>query len=76
MTDIDAKVEVINTRMLRNRIDQNRDVYKGWTQAKYMWPIKPRDVIREHILAGHKVTAGYYTTSVRGFHNYCIFWRE
>jgi hypothetical protein len=33
-------------------------------------------IIREHLERGHLVTSGYYATSVRGYHNHVILWKE
>jgi hypothetical protein len=73
--EVDKAVEEIFNRMFRRRLNQ-RNPYDGWNQV-YEWNNKPvRDLIREHILAGHKVTSGYYATSVRGWHDHVIFWKE
>ena len=74
----EEQVERIHARMYRRRLDPNSDVFAGWNQLEH-WDYKPkapRLVILEHLLAGHEVNSGYYTTKVRGYHEHYIFWRE
>lgn len=51
----------------------------GWTMVKTRGlgvKRRPaREVIAELLAQGHRVTAGYFTTSVRGHHEYMIFWK-
>lgn len=78
----DVLVEKINSRMFRRRLDQNKydELSNKWnfiemrdirTRQK-----KTREVIRELLKAGKKVTAGYFTTGCRGFHEHVILWRD
>ena len=77
MNDIEAQVEVINARMFKKRLNQDCSQYIGWKEINDTFAsFKARDVIKEHLLLGHKVTAGYFATSVRGYHRYSIFWKE
>jgi hypothetical protein len=69
------KVDKIHKRIFRRRLDQNK-IYKGWT-----W-IHIRDIrgkidekIIELLNENNIVTAGYYTTSIRGYHDYYLMYR-
>ena len=78
MSDVEEQVEKINARMFRNRLSQELTDYKGWhcEMDRHFRPKKPRDFIRQHLAMGHRVTAGYFATAVRGYHDYVVFWKE
>lgn len=78
---IDAQVEMIRDRMFRHRFDQWHPHHIGWHTDVYgsisEHPKRKAEVvIREHLEKGHRVTAGYYPTSARGFRTYTILWKE
>lgn len=75
----EAEVEKINTRMYRRRICQYNEPLKAWNQIRRGGmdgdKRKPRDIIRQLLSEGKRVTAGYFTTGVRGYHDYAIYWK-
>lgn len=75
---IDEQTEVINSRMFRNRLDQWREHHKGWqtVDTNSIRPQRPREFIRGLLERGMKVKAGYYPTSVRGYHRHIILWKN
>ena len=80
--DINIKIKQIIDRMYKHRIDQYNDKYhKRYTfyKANEIYfgnygqsPSKMEVFLKERLEAGDKITSGYYTTSVRGFHEYYI----
>ena len=74
--DIEAQVEVIAGRMFKKRLNQDCSQYVGWNEIDTFGSCKVRDIIREHLLLGHRVTAGYFATRVREYHRHSIFWTE
>ena len=74
---IDEQVEIINTRMFRNRLSNNLNQLQGWQSAssRSFKPIKTHDFIKDLLSKGHRVTAGFYSTACRGFHEHYIFWK-
>lgn len=72
----EALVEKINRRMYRRRIDQYNEPLKPWHSIRRRHDERcPRVIIRQLLNEGKRVTAGYFTTGVRGFHEYCIYWK-
>ena len=75
---IDEQVEKIYWRMFRRRLDAYKPL-PGWHNAEFDAPWcqrNPKDVIRELLEKGHRVTAGWYSTKVRDYHNHVILWKE
>ena len=77
---LDEQVELIRSRMSKHRFDQWKPHHVDWKEDVRHIPgckkAKAGDIIREHLLAGHMVTAGWYSTSIRGYHDYRILWKE
>lgn len=72
----DADVEKVILRMYRRRIDQYNEPLKTWNQITRRDDKRPpREIIRQLLEEGERVTAGYYTTGVRGYHDRVIFWK-
>ena len=73
------EVEKIAERMFRRRISQEGEPLKGWNQicrSKARSERRPpREVIRDLLSRARRVTAGYFTTAVRGFHDHFIYWK-
>ena len=78
MSDIESQVEKINSRMFRRCLSNELTDYTSWhcEMERNFRPEKPRGFIRQHLVMGHRVTAGYFATSVRGYHEYAVFWKE
>ena len=73
----EADVEKIVNRMYRRRIDQYNEPLKTWNQITRRGDKRPScEIIRQLLEEGKKVTAGYYTTGVRGYRDYVIFWKQ
>ena len=74
-----AQVELIYRRMFKRRVSQYGDPMAGWTMVRLSGlgvKRRPaREIIAELLAQGHHVTAGYFTTSVRGYHDHMIFWK-
>lgn len=77
--NIDLEIEKINKRLYRNRIDQYKERYKSWNWIS-TWELRgiisAREKIRELLVNGKRVTAGYYCTSVKGYHDCFIIWKD
>jgi hypothetical protein len=73
---IAEKTEKIFKRMFSRRLDPELRELKDWKFIQLRPPIKAKDVIEGHLTNGDRVTAGYYTTGVRGYHEHYIFWKE
>lgn len=75
---IDEQVEIIARRMFRNRIKQVYDVadepYKGWHEEDT--DHKAEEKIKKYLELGYRVTAGYYTTSIRNYHRYVVLHKQ
>lgn len=72
----ETEVEKISLRMYRRRIDQYNEPLKTWNQVRRSDDKRPpRDIIRHLLSKGKRVTAGYFTTGVRGFHEHVIYWK-
>jgi hypothetical protein len=72
-------VERILARMYRRRLPQYIDKLAlpgwEWVRCGELRPQKPREIILGMLRNGRRVTAGYTTTGVRGFHEYYIPWK-
>lgn len=68
-------IEKIHNRIFRRRLDNNKD-YSDWSfiRAKDLKD-KLGDKIAELLAQGFKVSGGYHTTSVRGFHQYYLMYK-
>lgn len=76
--EIEAQVEKLALRTYKHRFNQWKPTLdsKGWTTASFGKAHgKLRDVIREHLLAGHLVATGYFPTGCRGYHDYVVYWK-
>ena len=64
--------------MFKKRIDQRRDwTSEGWSyEDRQTRKIEVVAKIQELLDVGYKVQAGWFATSVRGYHNYVILWKE
>ena len=58
--------------MFKRRLDPNK-LFNGWKSQHGRAGEKE---IERLLQLGYDVKTGYYTTSVRGYHEYQIFWRE
>jgi hypothetical protein len=74
---IDEQMEAIGRRMFARRLDPQRE-HVGWhvKLVRDICPTKPGKFIRDLLVQGMRVTAGYYPTAVRGFHEYVVLWKE
>lgn len=77
--NIDLEIEKINKRLYSNRIDQYKERYKSWNWIS-TWELRgiisTHEKIRELLVNGKRVTAGYYCTAVRGYHDRFIIWKD
>ena len=58
--------------MFKRRLDPN-EPFDGWKRVHSRAGEKE---IERLLQRGYSVKTGYYTTSIRGFHDYQILWRE
>lgn len=73
----DAAIEKVILRMYRRRIDQYNEPLTTWNQVRRSDDKRrPCEIIRQLMEEGKRVTAGYYTTGVRGYHDHVIFWKQ
>lgn len=69
-------IETIVRRMYRRRIDQYNEPLTTWNQVRRTDDKRrPREIIRQLLDDGKRVTSGYFTTAVRGFHDHVIYWK-
>lgn len=72
----DIELEKIWKQCLRNRLDPNKDYCKiGWHIEDHFSAGTMTRKAKELLKAGYKVKGGYFTTSVREFHNKVLLWK-
>lgn len=78
--ELEKQIEVIVGETSKRRLDQNKGYIKrmesGW---KHIICFRCEDVRREArkwLTAGHKVRGGYFSTSIRGYHEKTIIHKE
>ena len=58
--------------MFKRRLDPNK-FFDGW-KSQHTRAASEKEIERL-LQLGYSIKTGYYTTSVRGYHDYRIFWR-
>jgi CRISPR/Cas system Type II protein with McrA/HNH and RuvC-like nuclease domain len=69
------KVDKIFTRMIRHRLKEGSLEDWNWENTLNL-KVKSRERIKELVEQGKIVTAGYFPTQVRGYHDKFIIWRD
>ena len=69
------KVEQLVQRMLRHRADYDR-MFESWYFRRISDSGKARPKIKYLLRKGKRVTTGYFCTSVRGYHEHYVFWKD
>jgi len=66
------KSKKLYASMFKRRLDPN-EPFDGW-KSKHVRLGSEKEIERL-LQLGYSIKTGYYTTSVRGYHDYRIFWR-
>lgn len=79
-TTIEQQIEKIVAETSRRRLDQNNGYIKrmenGWRYVRCFRYEDVRREARKWLMVGHKVSGGYFSTSVRGYHEKTIMHKE
>lgn len=79
MSAPEEPVERVIWRMYNRRIDPyGKFPDDTWNEidVRKLGETNVRNIIKKLIDEGKRVTGGYYTTKVRGYHNKLILWKE
>jgi hypothetical protein len=70
--------ETIIKRIYHHRFDKNKSFNApewNFESIRNLKGEKLREKINYLLTTNHKVTGGYFTTAIRGYHDYYIFWK-
>lgn len=74
--DIEVQVQAVFDEMFRRRLRTDPQLKEGWTVHQSfgtrVGSVPTKAFITEKLQAGHRVRAGYTTTSIRGYHDHHI----
>lgn len=74
--DINAQVDALITEMCRRRLIGDQPKKAGWTMhhvfGAKVGAVPTKEFIAKKLRAGHQLRAGYFTTSVRGYHSHYV----
>jgi hypothetical protein len=71
---LEQKVELYWNRMLRHRLDDNKDFASGWCTEMVLGR-GAKEKIRKHLEDGKTIKTGWTTSGVRGFHQHYILYK-
>jgi len=75
LVELNWKAEKIHEKLFTNRLPKDCSKYKDWEVARWKRG-EALQTIRTLLKGGYRVSAGYFTTSARGFHDNWIFYKK